>query len=134
MLRWLCVIAVMTVLIACTPTSSTPSELPRPDRGTPTTEEPTVDPSRDWLTQKIEQWTRKPDANTPDAVYRYQYRGQTVYYVRAACCDRFNVVYDIQGRELCSPDGGFTGRGDGECPSFREEARDGVTVWEAKRP
>ncbi len=85
----------------------------------------------DWLRLKVVRWTWMPDDSTPDAVYRYEYQGQTVYYFRAACCDKFNPIYDTQGKVVCSPDGGFTGRGDGNCPDFKDTATGGELLWEA---
>jgi len=38
------------------------------------------------------------------------------YYVNPECCDGLNPIYDNKGDYLCSL-GGFTGRGDGSCPS-----------------
>lgn len=43
---------------------------------------------------------------------------QPVYLVTAPCCDRFNPLYDREGRRICAPTGGFSGAGDGTCPAW----------------
>lgn len=63
-------------------------------------------------------------------VERYQYKGQTVYYiVRAQCYDCMNTVYNEQCVPVCSPDGGFSGRGDGRCKDFATESSAKTQVW-----
>lgn len=49
--------------------------------------------------------------------------GQIVYLHMALCCDQFNKAYDADGRYLCAPSGGFTGRGDGRCPAWIHRLR-----------
>ncbi len=54
---------------------------------------------------------------------RYEIKGKVYYLVYAACCDQFNSLLDAHGRYVCSPSGGFTGRGDGSCPELAEAIR-----------
>lgn len=49
--------------------------------------------------------------------------GQIVYLHMALCCDQFDKAYDANGRYLCAPSGGFTGRGDGRCPAWVHRLR-----------
>lgn len=65
----------------------------------------------------------------PQSITRYQYKGKTVYYMVAPCCDKFNIVFDSTCKVLGYPDGGFTGRGDGSMPDFKKEATEGKLVW-----
>ncbi len=69
---------------------------------------------------------------TPVYIKRYEYKGQTVYYIKSACCDQFNVVLDSLCNVLGYPDGGITGRGDGTLSGFRDNAKNGVEVWRVK--
>lgn len=47
----------------------------------------------------------------------------TRYFLREApCCDRFNALVDERGAYVCSPTGGFSGRGKGDCPPKIEAA------------
>jgi hypothetical protein len=66
------------------------------------------------------------------AVERATYKGKTVYYVAAPCCDRLNYVYDADGKKLGSPDGGFSGRGDGRLDDFQDTVQDRTLIWRAK--
>ncbi len=84
-----------------------------------------------WLRVQVAGWSLLPGGNSPQAVYRYQYNGQTVYYFQAPCCDQYNVAYSVQGQAICAPDGGLTGRGDGKCSDFKERASGGELVWQA---
>ena len=86
-----------------------------------------------WLAQRIRQLERDPVANPPAAVYRYRYKGQTVYYLPPRCCDVPGDLYDADGRLLCHPEGGITGRGDGRCPDFLAERTDEHLVWRDPR-
>ena len=66
-------------------------------------------------------------------VVEYQYRGKKVYYVVMPCCDFFNEVYDDKCKLLGSPDGGFTGKGDGKLPDFFTEASKEKLIWQADK-
>ena len=76
----------------------------------------------------------EPVANPPAEVWEYAYRGQTVYFVPARCCDIPSQVYAADGTPLCQPDGGLTGRGDGKCPDFAAARTAGRLVWRDPRP
>jgi len=100
------------------------------DLGTPTEIVPGI-PA--WLQTLISRYQAAPLGTAPVAVWQYQFKGETVYYVPAPCCDRFNVIYDAAGNVICAPDGGFSGAGDGRCPEFRREATNEVLVWRDNR-
>jgi hypothetical protein len=91
----------------------------------------TVNPA--WVDQMIKQIESNPVANPPLSVWRYAYNGQTVYFVPARCCDIPSMVFDAQGTALCSPDGGFTGQGDGKCPGFFEQRSSEQLIWQDTR-
>ncbi len=74
-----------------------------------------------------------PPTNPPTRILRYAYRGQTVYFVPARCCDVPSVLYDADGKRLCEPDGGFVGNGDGRCVDFGEQRRDEAVIWSDPR-
>ena len=75
----------------------------------------------------------EPVANPPASIWRFTYRGETVWYVPARCCDIPSTLYDATGGAICQPDGGYTGRGDGRCPDFIDTRRDGAVVWSDPR-
>lgn len=68
----------------------------------------------------------------PQAVWKYQYKKETVYLVIPDCCDQYISLYSSNCSFICAPSGGFTGKGDGKCPGFYQEAIDGVLIWKAE--
>lgn len=81
---------------------------------------------------KIDSFARLQPHEQPQSVVEYQYKGKKVYYVAMPCCDFFNNVYDADCKLLGSPDGGFTGRGDGSLPGFSKEATAVKQIWKPK--
>lgn len=83
-----------------------------------------------WLEAKVAEWERQ-DAYSAEgaAIERLQYHGATAYLVYSGCCDQYNTLYDANGREICSPSGGITGRGDGQCPTPQDPGTKAVVVW-----
>ena len=63
-----------------------------------------------------------------EPVIRRSIAERVYYYTVSPCCDLFNPLYDAAGKYVCSPDGGFTGRGDGQCPA---EVRAGASTEES---
>lgn len=87
----------------------------------------------EFVSKMIEGFRTAPPDNPPRKIIRYSYKGQTVYYVSAPCCDFQSDLYDSQGTKICSPDGGITGRGDGKCPDFASARKDELAVWQDTR-
>jgi hypothetical protein len=69
----------------------------------------------------------------PKEVWRYTYQKQTVFLVVPDCCDQYISVYSTQCSLICSPSGGITGQGDGKCPEFYQEAKEGLLIWKAEQ-
>lgn len=67
--------------------------------------------------------------STPQEIWKYEWNNKTVYYVLSQCCDQFNLLLDENGKVLCLPDGGFSGKGDGKCPNFGTEKKNGKLIW-----
>jgi hypothetical protein len=86
-----------------------------------------------WLTTLIHSLEADPVAVPPAKLTRYTYRGQTVFYLPPRCCDVLSTLYDAEGRKMCSPDGGLTGKGDGRCADFFTERTDERPIWEDTR-
>ncbi|QJX49191.1 hypothetical protein HMJ29_07090 [Hymenobacter taeanensis] len=63
----------------------------------------------------------------------YQYNGGLVYYETVGCCDQYTTLYSSAGKVLCHPDGGLTGRGDGQCPDFAKTRTEERLVWQDPR-
>jgi hypothetical protein len=68
----------------------------------------------------------------PKEVWRYTYQGETVFLVVPDCCDQYISVYSSKCVLICSPGGGITGKGDGKCPDFYQEAEEGLLLWKAE--
>ena len=83
------------------------------------------------LQQQMQAWEASPAENTGRMLYEYTYKGKTVYYVKAPCCDQFNDLLDENCTVLGHPDGGFTGRGDGRFPGFKDSVGEGKLLWKA---
>lgn len=81
----------------------------------------------DWLAALIDEFEQALDP--PTLVARYDYHGQVVYYVGPRCCDVPSTLYSSAGTILCSPDGGYTGDGDGRCPDFFAQRRNEKVLW-----
>ncbi len=86
-----------------------------------------------WVDKLIKQFEKNPVGNPPLSIWKYDYNGQTVYFVPAHCCDIPSVVYDASGSQFCSPDGGITGQGDGKCPNFFTERTNEQLIWQDAR-
>jgi hypothetical protein len=82
-----------------------------------------------WLQALIAQIASEPLTNPPSSIIRYQYKGATVYYRPARCCDVFADLYAASGTLVCHPDGGITGNGDGKCPDFLATRTNEQVVW-----
>lgn len=85
------------------------------------------------IKNKIDSFKVAQKHEQPQKVVEYQYKGKKVYYVVMPCCDFFNEVYDDKCKLLGSPDGGFTGKGDGKLPDFFKEVKNEKVIWEAQK-
>ena len=71
--------------------------------------------------------------NPPASIWQYEYNGQVVYYIPAKCCDFHSMLYDSNCNLICSPDGGFTGKGDGKCSDFLAKRTKEKLIWKDER-
>ncbi|RYY44292.1 MAG: hypothetical protein EOO06_18380 [Chitinophagaceae bacterium] len=71
--------------------------------------------------------------NPPRKIYSYTYKGNTVYYVPAICCDFYSDLYDTNCRLIGHPDGGFTGKGDGKMTDFADTRSNERLIWADQR-
>ena len=87
----------------------------------------------DWVDQLVKQFEREPVGDPPQSIWRYEYKGQVVYYVPAQCCDMYSTLYDAAGSIMCAPDGGIDGGGDLRCPDFSAERSGETLIWQDTR-
>ena len=82
------------------------------------------------VAQLIAEYKAAGPGKSPGFVWRYRFKGQTVFYVPAQfCCDFLSQLYDTDGKLLCHPDGGLAGGGDGKCPDFFHERSNEELLW-----
>ncbi|MGA9396985.1 MAG: hypothetical protein WBV22_01890 [Anaerolineaceae bacterium] len=93
----------------------------------------TIAENPQWIDRLIHKFQSEPVGNPPQSIWRYEYQGQTVYFVPQQCCDQFSALYDVKGDDICAPDGGLTGRGDGNCADFFTDRSDEILVWKDTR-
>ena len=86
-----------------------------------------------WLKARIAAVLSERKRNPITRILRYDYGGQVVYYQSAPCCDQFSQVFDTNGKLICQPDGGITGKGDGKCPDFEKNKFNEKLVWQDPR-
>jgi len=72
------------------------------------------------------------EQNPPLEIWRYTYNGELVYLTRADCCDQYDQLYLSDCTLLCASSGGITGKGDGKCPDFYDQASNPQLVWKAE--
>ncbi|MBS1929060.1 MAG: hypothetical protein IT254_12850 [Chitinophagaceae bacterium] len=77
----------------------------------------------------IKKFSQEEMTNPPRAVYRYSYKGNTVYFVPAICCDFYSDLFDDHCNLLGHPDGGIMGKGDGKVPDFFDKRTDPYLIW-----
>jgi len=86
------------------------------------------------LQAKIAELQAKPKGNPAYTIWSYSWQGQKVYLAsEQTCCDQYLTLYDECFRALCAPSGGFSGKGDGRCPQFYQDATDQQLVWRDPR-
>ena len=87
----------------------------------------------EWVTALIQQLEAQPVTNPPAFIARYEYQGQTVYFLPSRCCDIPSNVYSASGTIICHADGGLSGVGDGRCADFFSARKDEKIVWRDAR-
>lgn len=83
--------------------------------------------------EEIKKIQSEPVRNPPGSIWQYEYKGQTVYFIPAYCCDIPSRLLDSNCRLICNPDGGFTGRGDGKCADFFSVRTNEKLIWKDDR-
>lgn len=84
------------------------------------------------IERKIRKIKREEVRNPPASVWEWKVDGKTYYYITSDCCDQFNYLFDDNCNEVCAPDGGFSGAGDGNCPQFNGQIEK-TLIWEDDR-
>lgn len=85
------------------------------------------------IMEKIETIKNQPKWNPPATVEEYMYKGKTIYLFSSPCCDRYNEAFDQNCNYVCSPSGGYTGKGDRKCEDFKDAAQFVKVIWKDDR-
>lgn len=84
------------------------------------------------IASKIEDIKNEPIRNPPAEVWKWEADGNTYFYFNSPCCDQFNYLYNNKCDTICAPDGGFTGKGDQNCPDFGKDLKK-TLIWKDER-
>jgi hypothetical protein len=95
--------------------------------------QPAAEPRPEWVSALITQYESERIANPQREILRYKFEDKIVYYVPPICCDIPSKLFSEEGKLMCYPDGGFTGRGDDRCPTFHKLKREEQLVWKDGR-
>ena len=85
------------------------------------------------IQKKIREIKSDPVTNPASSIWKYDYHGQTVYYIPPRCCDIESQLYDDNCNQICSPDGGISGGGDGKCADFFDDRTNEQLIWQDDR-
>lgn len=86
-----------------------------------------------WLEARIQQLSAERRQNPPARIMRYRFEGQVVYYETLGGGDQYSNLYDQSGKIICHPEGGITGKGDGNCRYFTKRRTEERLVWQDSR-
>lgn len=81
-----------------------------------------------WVMERITLAKKNPSP-VPITIAQYRYRNQTVYYLSPMVADGFSQLFNINHKLICAPEGGITGKGDGQCPNFFQQANNKVILF-----
>lgn len=91
--------------------------------------QPPEEENNNWLEDLITAAENGTDTSRTQAIWSYEYNGQTVYYISEYFGWGYNHVYDSTGIALGAPDGGWRNGGDGNLTNFFETATNKTLVW-----
>lgn len=87
----------------------------------------------DCIQNKIREISAEGVRNPPAKVYSYFYNDRKVYFIPQHCCDIPSQLFDEECNLICTPDGGFSGSGDGKCKDFFSTRTQEMLIWEDAR-
>ncbi len=87
----------------------------------------------EWIQKKIKAYLAKGVANPPGEIVSYKYQDKTVYFTPVPNPGGMSSLFDEEGELLGHPNGGFTGRGDGNFADFPRAATERTVIWKDPR-
>ena len=85
------------------------------------------------IRKMIDEIRRDPVRSPPAEIWQYNYNNMTIYFTPQYCCDIPSMLVDENCNFICSPDGGFSGVGDGKCTDFFKNRTNGKLIWKDER-
>src|SRR5262245_6980541 len=85
------------------------------------------------ILQRIEEIKKEDKWNPPAEINEYEFQGKRVYLITSNCCDQYNSLVDSDCQVICAQSGGITGKGDGKCNEFANEAKHNGQIWKDDR-
>lgn len=119
--RWISVMTMFFALLCVSCAEGDPRSPPPPDAPSASLPE--------WLRIKTGQFEALPADRAPLGVWRITHKGKSAFYLVSPCCDQYNPLFNAEGNEICNPSGGFTGKGDGRCPTPMDRGTKAALVW-----
>lgn len=92
-----------------------------------------LEPDKTCVQVLIDKIKNEDVRNPPAKIYQYTFYDNIVYFIPSYCCDFPSVLFDENCNIICQPDGGFSGKGDGNCIDFFQERKNEKLVWEDRR-
>lgn len=86
-----------------------------------------------WVKELIGIYQSEPVEDPPRSIWRYRFKGRTVYFVPKGNNEEYSTLYDSDGNQIGAPDGGYGNTGDGRCPDFFIKKTDEVLIWKDAR-
>lgn len=84
------------------------------------------------VASKADELRSEPLRNPPAEIWEWKTATRTYYYIPPYCCDQFSYLLDEECNVVCSPDGGITGMGSGNCPDL-DNGIEKKLVWRDER-
>jgi hypothetical protein len=86
------------------------------------------------VTWKIEEIKLAALTNPPTKMRLWKHEGTSYYYITPHAGDVPSQLITANCENVCQPDGGFAGKGDGKCPDFvtKKQYTDAL-IWEDQR-
>lgn len=135
MMKQFILILSIAAISCCSTKSTTPGDRTPTNTNTEKQPDSSVVTARvpECINKLIAQFKAEEKQNPPRKIYSYTYREKTVYYVPALCCDFYSELYDSDCKIIGHPDGGFTGKGDGNMTDFHTARTNEKLIWADER-
>mgnify|MGYP000111889087 CR=1 FL=1 len=81
------------------------------------------------LAEQLNKIQAKQYDSPPVSSDEYESNGRKVCLFTSECCDQYDILFDESCKGFCAPSGGITGKGDGKCTEFKQNAKLNRNIW-----